>query len=174
MKKYAQIILTNESVINIELLEEYAPISVANFINLVNEHYYDGVIFHRIIKDFMIQTGGYIVKDNTLMETKELKPIKGEFKSNGVNNELLHTPGVLSMARTSVKDSATSQFFICANVCTWLDGEYAAFGKVTDELSLQNVLAISNMETGMLSREFADFPLEVIGIKTIVLGDTKF
>ena len=141
---YAQIKLSNGKNINVELYENVAPISVKNFIDLANSGYYKGTIFHRIIEDFMIQGGGYIVKDNTLMEAPELKPIKGEFKSNGVENNLKHELGVLSMARTSIKDSATSQFFICSANTPWLDGEYAAFGKTTDEES--NNIVVEGVE----------------------------
>lgn len=167
-KELITIILSNDLEINLELYPEVAPISVENFLKLVDQKYFDGVIFHRIIKDFMIQTGGYYVKDNTIYETPELTPIKGEFAQNGVENNLKHELGVISMARTSIKDSATSQFFICAGDCSWLDGAYAAFGKTTDEQSNQNVLKVADIQTGRLSPEFSDFPTELISIKTIV------
>lgn len=171
---YAQIKLSNGKNINVELYENVAPISVKNFIDLANSGYYKGTIFHRIIGDFMIQGGGYIVKDNTLMEAPELKPIKGEFKSNGVENNLKHELGVLSMARTSIKDSATSQFFICSANTPWLDGEYAAFGKTTDEESNNIVVEISKMPKGMLSPAFQDFPYELIWIEEVLISDEKF
>lgn len=167
-----QIILTNDKTINVCLESKYAPKSVENFVNLVKQNYFDGTIFHRIIKDFMIQTGGYKVEENTLKEIGELQPIEGEFASNGhPENTLKHELGVISMARTNVKNSATSQFFICAANCPWLDGEYAAFGKVCDEESKEVVLEVSNMQTGVLSPQFTDFPYELIGIKTIILLD---
>lgn len=171
---YAQIKLSNGKNINVELYENVAPISVKNFIDLANSGYYKGTIFHRIIEDFMIQGGGYIVKDNTLMEAPELKPIKGEFKSNGVENNLKHELGVLSMARTNIKDSATSQFFICSANTPWLDGEYAAFGKTTDEESNNIVVEISKMPKGMLSPAFQDFPYELIWIEEVLISDEKF
>ena len=112
-----KIVLNNEfkngNEIVIDLFKDKAPITVDNFINLVKRKYFDGVIFHRVIKDFMIQTGGYYIEDNALKEKEPLKPIKGEFKSNGVLNDIKHELGVISMARTNVKDSATSQFFLC-------------------------------------------------------------
>ena len=166
-KKYVQIELTNDKVINLELYPEIAPISVENFLSLVEKHYYDNVIFHRIMDGFMIQTGGYYIEDMTLKEKEELKPIKGEFSSNGVKNDLSHELGVISMARTSVKDSATSQFFLCAADCKFLDGEYAAFGKTIDKASNDVILEVSKVETGRLSPMFTDFPVEMIGIKTI-------
>jgi peptidyl-prolyl cis-trans isomerase B (cyclophilin B) len=122
----------------------------------------------------MIQGGGYIVKDNTLMEAPELTPIKGEFKSNGVENNLKHELGVISMARTNIKDSATSQFFVCSANTPWLDGEYAAFGKTTDEESKKVVVEISKMPKGMLSPAFQDFPYELIYIEEVLISEEKF
>lgn len=171
---FAQIILSNNKRINLELYSNIAPISVANFVELAKEGYYKETIFHRIIENFMIQGGGYIVKDNTLCEAAELTPIKGEFKSNGIENNIHHELGVISMARTNVKDSATSQFFICSADAPWLDGEYAAFGKTTDEESNKVVLEISKMPKGVLSPAFADFPYEIISIVDILISEEKF
>ena len=173
-KKYIQIILTNDKVINLELCPEVAPISVENFVNLAEKHFYDNVIFHRIIDGFMIQTGGYYVEDGYLKEKEELTPIKGEFKSNGVENNLSHELGVISMARTNIKDSATGQFFLCAADCKFLDGEYAAFGRTTDKESNDVILEVSKVQTGRLSPMFTDFPVELIGIKTVKVGNEKF
>ena len=117
----------------------------------------------------MIQTGGYKVEENTLMEMPPVESIQGEFASNGFNNGLSHELGVISMARTSDKNSATSQFFICAATCPWLDGEYAAFGKTIDEESKQVVLEVSQVETGNLGGGFTDFPYDLIGVETIRL-----
>ena len=165
-----KIILNNEfkngNVINVELFKDIAPITVANFIKLVKEKYYDDTIFHRVIANFMIQGGGYYIDGNTLKEKGRLAPIKGEFKSNGVENNLCHELGVISMARTNIKDSATSQFFLCAEACPHLDGEYAAFG-IADDASKALIKEISDVQTGYLSPAFADFPYEVISIKTI-------
>ena len=105
----------------------YAPITVTNFVNLVNEKFYDGLTFHRIIDGFMIQ-GGNPEGNGTGGSSKT---IKGEFSSNGVNNTLSHTRGVISMARGSDYNSASSQFFIVHKDSTFLDGNYAAFGEVT-------------------------------------------
>ncbi|MBP5407974.1 MAG: peptidylprolyl isomerase [Bacilli bacterium] len=156
----------NGNEIIIDLYKDIAPITVDNFINLIKRKYFDGVIFHRIIKDFMIQTGGYYIEDNTIKEKERLNPIKGEFKSNGVLNNLHHELGVISMARTSIKDSATSQFFLCVDNCSHLDGEYAGFG-MADDKSKKLIKEICDVETGYLSPMFSDFPYEVISIKTI-------
>ena len=152
--------------IKIELYEDIAPITVKNFLKLVDQDYYKDVIFHRVIANFMIQTGGYKLIDNTINEAPEVSTIKGEFESNGVENNLKHTIGVVSMARTNVKDSASSQFFICTADTPHLDGEYAAFGKVIDEESMRVVLNISYVSTGSFYY-FQDFPHEPIVIKTI-------
>ena len=100
--------MENGSVMTGELYPDIAPLTVENFVNLCNQHFYQGLIFHRVIPGFMIQGGG--VDKN--MQAKPADPIKGEFTSNGVKNDLKHTRGVLSMARTMIPDSASSQFFI--------------------------------------------------------------
>ena len=164
-----EITLTNSKKIRLELDTQYAPNTVEHFVSLVKQNYFDGTIFHRIIENFMIQTGGYKVEENTLMEMDPVPSIKGEFASNGFNNTLSHDLGVISMARTSDKNSATSHFFICAATCPWLDGEYAAFGKTIDEESKQAVLEVSQVETGNLGGGFTDFPYDLIGVETIRL-----
>lgn len=118
--------MTDGSVILIELYPDIAPATVANFKKLVSEKFYDGIIFHRVISGFMIQGG-----DPTGTGTGGSKEtVKGEFGTNGFNNTLSHTRGVVSMARTNAPDSASSQFFICHADSVFLDGQYAAFGKV--------------------------------------------
>ena len=124
--------MENGAQIKAELYPEIAPNTVNNFVSLVKKGFYDGVIFHRVIDRFMIQTGGYYIEGNTLMEKEGAKTIKGEFASNGVENTLKHKIGVLSMARTNDPNSASGQFFICSASCAHLDGAYAAFGKVID------------------------------------------
>ena len=141
-----------------ELYPEVAPITVKNFVGLIQDHFYDGLIFHRVIPGFMIQGGGM----DATMKGKEYPAIQGEFKSNGFNNELLHTRGVLSMARTMIKDSASSQFFIMHEDAPHLDGEYAAFGKITEGLEV--VDEIANTPTN-----FQDCPLTPVVIKTMRL-----
>ncbi|QEH61235.1 peptidyl-prolyl cis-trans isomerase B [Spiroplasma chinense] len=151
-----------------DLYPDLAPISVENFVNLIKDKYFDGLIFHRVIKGFMIQGGGMTLDMN---EKGGLQEIKGEFSINGWNKnamELSHVPGVLSMARTNVPDSATSQFFIVTGDAKFLDGQYASFGKLSDQASLDVALAIENVET--TSKGFHDdVPVEPIIIKTVEL-----
>jgi len=154
----------NGKKINLELYKDVAPITVANFEKLANENFYDGLCFHRVIPNFMIQGGGFEFGEELVH--KEAESIKGEFIANGVNNTLSHEPGVISMARTMVKDSASSQFFICVAPCGYLDGQYAAFGKVTDDESLKVAVEISQTPTGRWMH-FDDVPLEPVVIKTI-------
>lgn len=120
--------MANGDIMKAELYPEIAPNTVNNFISLVKKGYYDGVIFHRIIPGFMIQGGD---PDGTGMGGPGYC-IKGEFSHNGFENNLLHTKGVLSMARTMIPDSAGSQFFIMHSAAPHLDGEYAAFGKLIE------------------------------------------
>ena len=154
-----------------ELYPDVAPISVANFVKLAKDGFYDGLCFHRVIPGFMIQGGGFAAKDGGLKSKDSLAPaIKGEFASNGVKNDLRHTAGVISMARTMVKDSATSQFFICVADVPYLDGEYAAFGKVSDEESLKVAVSVSKVQTGSW-RGYDDVPVRPVEIKTITVSE---
>ena len=123
---YATIDIKNYGTIELELYGDIAPITVNNFVKLANEGFYESLTFHRIMSGFMIQGGGYDISDNEI----DAPTIKGEFESNGTKNPLKHTRGVISMARTNVKDSASSQFFIMHKDAPHLDGEYAAFGMV--------------------------------------------
>ena len=116
----------------IELLPEYAPLTVANFERLVKNEFYNGLTFHRVIDGFMAQGGD---PEGTGCGGSDEK-IKGEFRVNGVNNTLSHTRGVVSMARSQFYDSASSQFFICYGDCSFLDGQYAAFGKVIEGMEV--------------------------------------
>ena len=119
--------MENGDVMKAELYPEIAPASVNNFISLIQKNFYDGLIFHRVIHGFMIQGGD---PEGTGCGGPGYS-IKGEFSQNGFKNDLKHTEGVLSMARSMMPDSAGSQFFIMHQDSTYLDGEYAAFGKVT-------------------------------------------
>ena len=157
---------TNGKKIDLELYPEVAPLSVKNFIALAKDGFYDGLCFHRVIPGFMIQGGGMMASGNRLTPKKAPHPIKGEFRSNGIENALLHTAGTLSMARTSVKDSATSQFFICVADVPYLDGEYAAFGKVTDAESFKVAAQISEVATGSVEG-YENVPKTPIEIQTI-------
>lgn len=130
---HAEIDIKDYGVIKVELNGDVAPITVANFINLANSHFYDGLTFHRIIDGFMMQ-GGDPLGNGTGGSDNE---IKGEFSNNGVENNLSHTRGAISMARNSVSmDSASSQFFIVQSDSTFLDGDYACFGYVTDGMDI--------------------------------------
>ncbi len=120
-----------------ELYPEYAPITVENFVSLVESGFYDGLTFHRVYSGFMIQGGDPANSGRT----DTAKTIKGEFRQNGVNNPLSHERGVVSMARTTVPDSASSQFFICHGDATFLDGQYAGFGKVIEGMEVVDEIA---------------------------------
>ena len=144
--------------IKIELYPEIAPNTVNNFIFLVNQGFYNGLTFHRIIKGFMIQGG---CPDGTGMGGPGYC-IKGEFSHNGFQNDLAHTPGVLSMARTMMPDTAGSQFFLMHKTSPHLDGEYAAFGKVIEGLEI--VDKIANVRT-----DYSDRPLEKQQIKSMTV-----
>ena len=153
-----KITMENGSVMEGELYPEIAPQSVYNFIDLANHNYYDGLIFHRVISGFMIQGG---CPDGTGMGGPGYC-IKGEFFFNGVENNLKHKRGVLSMARSSSPNSGGSQFFIMHETSPHLDGQYAAFGKVTSGIEV--VDAIAKVKTN-----FQDRPLEEQKIASITV-----
>ncbi len=131
------ITMKDGGVIKVELYPDIAPITVDNFVSLVQKGFYNGLIFHRVIKGFMIQGGD---PEGTGMGGPGYS-IKGEFASNGVKNDLKHTKGVISMARSAMPDSAGSQFFIMHKDAPHLDGEYAAFGKVIEGLDVVDKIA---------------------------------
>ena len=139
-----------------ELYPEYAPLTVENFEKLANDGFYDGLTFHRVIPGFMIQGG--CPKGNGTGGPGYT--IKGEFDANGVRNDLDHTRGVLSMARAMHPDSAGSQFFIMVEAAAHLDGQYAAFGKITEGMDAADKIV-------NVSRDRYDCPLEKQEIKTI-------
>ena len=141
------IVLKDGRKINLELDKASAPITVENFLKLVDNGFYNGLCFHRVISGFMIQGGGMVQEKGVLIEKRGLKPIKGEFLNNGVKNDIKHELGVISMARTNEPNSATSQFFICAADCDFLDKNYAAFGRTIDAESNKVVVDISNVKT---------------------------
>ena len=150
--------MNNGDVIKAELYPDIAPISVNNFISLIKKGYYDGLIFHRVIRGFMIQGG---CPEGTGMGGPGYN-IKGEFAQNGVENNLKHTEGVLSMARAMHPDSAGSQFFIMHQTSPHLDGQYAAFGKVIEGMDVVNKIA----ET---PTDFRDRPLEDQVMKSVTV-----
>lgn len=152
------ITMENDEVIKLELYPEIAPASVNNFISLVSNGFYDGLIFHRVIRGFMIQGG---CPDGTGMGGPGYS-IKGEFAQNGFPNSLKHTAGVLSMARSMMPDSAGSQFFIMHKDAPHLDGAYAAFGKVIEGMDVVNKIA----ET---ATDYNDRPLEKKMMKSVTV-----
>ena len=152
------ITMENGDVMKAELYTEIAPNTVNNFIDLVQKGFYDGLIFHRVIPGFMIQGG---CPNGNGMGGPGYS-IKGEFSQNGFANNLKHTPGVLSMARSMHPDSAGSQFFIMQKTSPHLDGAYAAFGKVTEGLEFVDKIAST-------PTDFRDMPLEPQKIRTITV-----
>ena len=164
------IILKDGQEINFDLFEDIAPITVSNFINLAKNNFYNILIFHRVIKNFMIQAGAYYIEDGVIRQ-KKADSIIGEFSNNGIVNPLKHELGILSMARTNEKNSASSQFFICIDNCSHLDGQYAAFGKVSDEKSLKVLKSISLVKTTFINYMFADFPVKPIIIEKIIIKE---
>lgn len=150
--------LLNGKKMIVELYEDVAPITVENFLKLVDEDFYKGIVFHRVIKDFMCQGGGYYIKDGKYIDTKEAPSIVGEFESNGHKNDLKHELGVISMARTNNVNSASSQFFLCVDNCSHLDKQYAGFGKIVDEESLKVLKELNSYPTGMIDYSLTDWP----------------
>ena len=156
---YVKIVTNKDEVILVELYPDVAPITVENFQKLVGEHFYDGLLFHRVIEGFMIQGGD--PEGNGTGGSEET--IKGEFSSNGVENTLEHESGVLSMARGTDPDSASSQFFICTGAkedISYLDGDYAAFGRVL--AGMDAVYEISKVKT-----DSSDMPLAAQKMETV-------
>ena len=152
------ITMQNGDIIKAELYPDVAPISVNNFISLIQKHFYDGLIFHRVIRGFMIQGG---CPDGTGMGGPGYS-IKGEFAQNGIENSLKHTEGILSMARAMHPNSAGSQFFIMHKNAPHLDGSYAAFGKVIEGMDVVNKIA----ET---ATDYSDRPLEPQIMKSVTV-----
>ena len=150
--------MENGKKIKLELYPDKAPVTVQNFEALVKKGFYDGLTFHRVIKGFMIQ-GGCPLGNGTGGSGKN---IKGEFSSNGVNNDIKHERGVISMARAAAPNSASSQFFIMHNDAFYLDGNYAAFGRVVE--GMDAVDEIAECET-----DYNDKPLKPQRIKTITI-----
>ena len=156
--------LENGKIMKAELYPEIAPNTVKNFISLVSKQYYDGLIFHRVIRGFMIQGG---CPEGTGMGGPGYS-IKGEFSRNGFVNELRHTPGVLSMARSMHPNSAGSQFFIMHQTSPHLDGEYAAFGKLIEGIEV--VDEIAQMPTDYMDRPLEDVVMKKVTVDTF--GET--
>lgn len=156
----ATITMKDGGVIKLELYPKIAPESVKNFISLANSKFYDGLIFHRVISGFMIQ-GGCPKGNGTGGPGYN---IKGEFSANGVDNSLSHERGVISMARAMAYDSAGSQFFICHADSQFLDGQYAAFGKVIEGMDV--VDAIASVKTNSQDKPLQDQVIDSIRVDT--------
>ena len=155
--------MENGDIMKAELYPEIAPNTVNNFISLINHNFYDGVIFHRVINGFMLQGGD---PDGTGMGGPGYS-IKGEFTSNGFKNDLKHEPGVLSMARTMIPDSAGSQFFIMHKTSPHLDGDYAAFGKVIEGMDVVNKIAETDTDWSdrpVNEQKMKKFTVETFGV----------
>ncbi len=169
--------LTDGRMMKADLYPHIAPKTVENFTKLINENFFDGLIFHRVINGFMIQGGGYDESFYTgNFNQKDADEIKGEFTQNNFTNNLKHTKGVLSMARTSVPDSASSQFFIMQSDTPSLDGQYAAFGEITegievvDEIASAPTKSVSGTLTYQgqsIQQSMEDVPETPVIIKTI-------
>ena len=161
MNTVVRVKMQNGGEFAIELMPDYAPQTVENFVNLVEEGFYDGLIFHRVIAGFMAQGGD---PTGTGMGGSGTN-IHGEFRSNGFEaNTLKHERGVISMARSMQKDSASSQFFICFEDAPHLDGEYAAFGKVIEGMEVVDSFA-------EVPTDYSDKPMQPIIIETMTIDD---
>lgn len=161
---YVKIEMETGDAMLIELYPNEAPITVENFKKLVSEDYYDGLTFHRVVKDFVIQGGN----------GKKTDTIKGEFYANGVNNQLKHERGVVSMARTILSNnSASSQFFICLSTerCSQLDGQYATFGRVI--AGMDTVDKIANVETSYSEQPLVNQVMKKVSFVKINNTDSK-
>lgn len=156
-----KVTMENGGMFVIELCPEQAPITCENFLKLVNKGFYNGLTFHRVIEDFMAQGGD---PKGTGMGGSD-ENIKGEFAMNGVMNTLSHTRGVISMARSQNPNSASSQFFICYGDCTFLDGQYAAFGKVVE--GMETVDDFLKIDRRMSFGGERSTPVEPIVMKTV-------
>ena len=152
--------LENGKEIKLELYPDKAPITVENFLKLVKGGFYDGLIFHRVIKGFMIQGGDPLGNGTGGADEK----IKGEFASNGVPNDISHVRGVLSMARSKLPNSASSQFFIMHADYTGLDGDYAAFGRVIEGMDAVDEIAESQTD-------YNDRPLKDVRMKRVYVAE---
>ena len=158
----ATITMENGGVITVELYPDIAPNTVANFCELANSGFYDGLIFHRVISGFMIQGGD----PNGTGTGGPGYSIKGEFSANGVENNLSHERGVISMARSSAYDSAGSQFFIMHADATYLDGQYAAFGRVTSGMDVVDEIAsvsTNSSDKPLTEQKIASIRVELYG-----------
>lgn len=165
MAEKVKVVMESGGEFVIELYPEHAPITAENFLSLAKSGFYNGLTFHRVIDGFMAQGGDPLGTGTGGSE----KRIKGEFRNNGVNNTLSHTKGVVSMARSQNPDSASSQFFICYGDCAFLDGQYAAFGKVVEGMDTVEGFLKTERKPGMDGS--ASAPVTPIVMKSVgVMG----
>ena len=163
-----EIIVKDYGTMTAELYPDMAPATVENFLKLVENRFFDGLIFHRVIPGFMIQGGGFDEDFNQ----KHTESIKGEFAGNGfAQNTLKHTRGVLSMARTNDPDSASSQFFVMHRDAPYLDGQYAGFGALTDGFDVLDKIALTR--TGNRGWYMQDVPVQNVVIETVNILDKE-
>lgn len=163
-----EIIVKDYGTMTAELYPDIAPATVENFLKLVENKFFDGLIFHRVIPGFMIQGGGFDENFNQ----KHTEAIKGEFSDNGFpQNTLKHTRGVLSMARTNDPNSASSQFFVMHRDAPYLDGQYAGFGALTDGFDVLDKIALTR--TGNRGWYMQDVPVQNVVIETINIIDQE-
>ncbi len=173
MQYIATFVITDQDgtdrIVKIQLHPDKAPKSVENFVKLANSGYYNGLCFHRIVPGGCLQGGGYKVENFTIEEAPEVDSIYGEFASNGwTQNDIKHVFGTISMARTSIPDSATSQFFLCTGSYPSWDGEYAAFGTIVDEQeSKANLTILGESTYGYVGGGFTTFPYPLLVIKSV-------
>jgi peptidyl-prolyl cis-trans isomerase B (cyclophilin B) len=156
---YADIEIENYGTITVKLYGKQAPITVNNFVNLAKSGFYDGLTFHRIIEGFMIQGGG----------GKQVPTIKGEFAENGVQNDIKHVRGTVSMARAQDMNSASSQFFICQGSYDYGNGRYAAFGEVIEGMTVVDAIATCEVEGDAQSPA----PVETVVIESVTFVEPK-
>ena len=166
--KKIEIIVKDFGTMTAELYPDVAPATVENFLKLIENKFFDGLIFHRVIPGFMIQGGGFDENFNQ----KRTESIRGEFSGNGFpQNTLKHKRGVLSMARTNDPNSASSQFFVMHRDAPYLDGQYAAFGALTDGFDVLDKIALTR--TGNRGWYMQDVPVQNVVIETINLIDQE-
>ncbi len=162
----AVMVLTNGEMLELELYPDVAPKTVANFVKNVQEGFYSGTIFHRVIEGFVIQGGGY---DEEFNRKNVSETVEGEFEANGIENNLKHTRGVLSMARTKAPNSASTQFFIMHEDAPHLDGQYAAFGRVVSGMEIVDEIAASPISDDNPDG-LTDVPAEIYTIQEIFIN----
>lgn len=168
-KLTAEIIFEDGRTLRLVLRPDVAPLSVENFVSLAESGFYDGLCMHRVIPDFMIQGGGMTCNNDGLKVRKAPRTVPGEFAANGRKNDLTHAPGVISMARTPAPDSASSQFFVCVSDCSFLDGQYAAFGVAADDETVKTAISISKTPTRSVGY-YDDVPVTPVVIRTIKIS----